>query len=151
MDHAIEVKNLERLCRDCHKVENGLLVPKTKTKKIIDEITCPLYTRGPKGELMHMTKNETKTILLARYGMLECGKNFKGSMKPQCDRCHVTDDENHRLNHCMKWQKTNLYNEDRKMPFDNIFSSDTDVLQTMVGKIRLVWNTMNANGTMQSD
>ena len=150
MDNVIEVKNKERLHRECHKMENAILVPKTKTKNIINKIMCSAYSRKPEGELMYMTKNETKTILIARYGMLECGSNFKGSLKPQCDQCHAIDDENHRLNYCTKWCNVNFCNVDGKMPFEDIFSSDTDVLRTMVQKICSVWNVTNAHGTMQS-
>ena len=40
--------------------------------------------------------------------MLECGLNFKGSMKPECVACGCPDDEEHRLNHCIKCEHNNF-------------------------------------------
>ena len=118
-------------------------------RTIIDKIDAPNYSRKPEKELLYLTKYETKTILIARYGMLECGINFKGTQKPNCDLCHDVDDENHCLNFCSKWQSTNLYHTSEKTPFENVYSNDQNILRDVIKKIDSVWNTTNAHGTMR--
>ena len=80
--------------------------------------------------------------------MLECGLNFKGSLKPLCQTCLVDDSENHRLNFCIKWRNMNLYDINEKVPFDNVYSNDPTVLKGIIQKIALLWNTRTAHGSM---
>ena len=98
-----------------------------------------------------MTKHETKTLLIARYGMLECGKNFKRTLKERCDQCDAIDNENHRLNFCVKLRALNFYDADYRVEFDDIFSNDVEVLRNMILAIGKVWNTKNAHGTMRTE
>ena len=39
----------------------------------------PEYKREPSKVVMSLTKHETKALIIARFGMLECGRNYKGS------------------------------------------------------------------------
>ena len=80
--------------------------------------------------------------------MLQCGKNYKGTMNELCNQCNSTDDENHRLNHCIKWRNINYFVATEKVDFDLIFSPDIEVLRHLKKKISRVWNTRNAHGTM---
>lgn len=80
--------------------------------------------------------------------MLECGKNFKGTMKPVCDTCEVVDNEYHRLNDCPKWSSTNLYNETEKIDFNMVYSSEVETIRSIITNVKHVWNTKCANGTM---
>lgn len=59
--------------------------------------------KNPAKELMNCNKEETKTIIISRYGMLECGKNFKGTKNLECNESSAVDDESHRLNSCIKY------------------------------------------------
>ena len=86
---ALEKENKGRLYEDCHKTEHGQSIPKTKTASILDELKKVCYKRKPCDELMACTKNECKTIIMARYGMLECGRNFKGTIEYQCKSCNI--------------------------------------------------------------
>ena len=97
-----------------------------------------------------MTKLETKTLITARYGMLECGKNFGGTIAGTCSECNAYDDENHRLNHCKKWKEINNYGTSEKIDFefDDVYSEDITTLRRIIEKLRIVWNTRNASGTM---
>ena len=104
---AIEKRNKERLLDDCHKTYGGNRVPKTKTRSIIEKINTSEYTRKPETTILRMTKLETKTLITARYGMLECGKNLGGTIGGTCSECNVYDDENHRLNYCKRWKEIN--------------------------------------------
>ena len=80
--------------------------------------------------------------------MLECGTNFKSSRSTLCSTCKKTDDENHRLNHCVMYKNTNCYSRDEKVTFDDVYSTNTDVLKRVIKEIEKVWNTRNAHGTM---
>ena len=80
--------------------------------------------------------------------MLECGKNFKGSIKETCAYCNETDDENHRLNFCKQFRDINLYNNNCKVNYDDIYSSDIDVVKKLITQIEKVWNVKTAHGTV---
>ena len=144
----IEIKNTERLKNECYKNVNGDLQPKTKTKTIINHIAEHHYKRAPKTEIIKCSKQDTKTLIMARYGMLECGYNYKGTLKVTCDLCNLEDNENHRLNHCIKYRDINLYDHLEKVPFETIYSGELTILRKVLPTIQLVWNTKSANGTM---
>ena len=143
-----EIMHRQRLLNICHRKTNGTYSRKSKTSHIVDEIEEETYQRRPRPEYLTMTKQETKTILRARFRMLECGINAKGTMSEKCQSCYVLDDENHRLNYCRKFTSTNLFSHDTKVPFEIVFSDDVSVLRNIIPLINRVWNTRNANGTM---
>jgi len=80
--------------------------PKQKQNPLSKKINDPYYARKPEDEILYLTKNETKSLIIARYGSLECGNNFKGTLKTICSTCEY---EYHHLNDCPKWSSTNLY------------------------------------------
>ena len=121
---------------------------KTETAHIVDQLTKQDYKRQLQKEFTLCTRQETKTIMIARFHMLETGTNFKGTMSVVCRECKVNDDENHRLNYCKKYQSINLYNETQKVDFNHIYSNDIEVVRSINEPIEKVWNTRNANGTM---
>ena len=143
-----EIKNKQRLLQECHKKINGVTYRKSKTAHLVDKINNTDYTRQTCPELQSLNKHETKTIMLARFRMLECGRNFKGSMKETCNTCNTEDDENHRFNHCKKYRSTNFYGSTNQVPFETVFSDDVITLKKVIPLICQVWNTRNANGTM---
>ena len=102
---------------------------------------------------MKMTKLEAKTVITARFGMLECGKNHKGTLSLKCSTCDIIDDENHRLNDCPNWQHRNLHNsnEDERIDFNKIFSNDMCILREIIPVIQNLWNVKSAHGTMYRD
>ena len=53
---------------------------KTKTAHIVDQLTKQDYKRQLREEFTLCTRQETKTIMIARFHMLETGTNFKGTM-----------------------------------------------------------------------
>ena len=77
------------LIAECIKTDNENETIKTKTKTIHEEITKSTYKRALRPELLHFSKYETKTIIIGRYGMLECGMNYKGSMQEVCDQTNL--------------------------------------------------------------
>ena len=148
VNFKIEIKNKSRLMEDCHKMVEGRKVRKTKTAHIVDQLESECYTRTPSPELQKLTKQETKTLMISRFGMLECGINFKGSKPTICSICNKSDDETHRLNHCKRFRSMNYYDETVKPNFNDIFSSDIGVLRNIIPVIEKIWNTRNAHGTM---
>ena len=86
--------------------------------------------------------------MIARYKMLDCGINFKGSRSILCPTCKKTDNEDHRLNYCTRYRTTNNCDYDEKVNFDDVYSSDISVLKNVIRKIENVWNTRVAHGTM---
>ena len=78
---------------------------------------------------------------------VEC-VNFKGSKNIICQTCKVTDNEVHRLNHCKRFRATNYYDNPVKPNFDDVYSSDINVLKNIVAIIEKTWNTRNAHGSM---
>ena len=148
VNEKIEVRNKARLLDECHKKVDGQRIRKTKTSSIVDLISADTYTRGPSPELQSLTKQETKTIIISRFGMLECGTNFKNSSSTVCPVCKTSDNENHRLNHCVRFKTTNYFDHVEKVNFDDIYSTDVNVLKNIIAKIDKVWNTRNAHGSM---
>ena len=144
--NAIEVQNEKRIKQDLYKTVDGVDVPKTKTKTIIEKISTQGYTRQPEPEIKYMTKLETKTTIIARYGMLECGTNFKGTHTATCVSCNKIDNEHHRMNECPRWK--DLSEETEMMNFDLIYSNCIDSIRPVIDRIMKTWNTKCAHGTM---
>ena len=80
--------------------------------------------------------------------MLECGQNFQGTLSSLCNQCNCIDNEDHRLNSCIKWRNVNLYDSIEKVDINKIYSNDINEIRPVISKIELVWNTRNAHGTM---
>ena len=85
---------------------------------------------------------------MARYGLLECGINYKGTHNEICDQCNCVDDENHRLNFCIKYETVNLYNNPVKVDYDDVYSEDIEKVRKVNAHIEKIWNTCTAQGTM---
>ena len=145
---AIEKANKDRLLEECYRSEGEDKIPKTKTAKIVDELKKTSYKRCANDVLLKCTKQETKTVMIARFGMLECGKNFKGSRSEMCDTCKQMDNEDHRLNHCEKYKTINFFNSCAKVDFEQIYSNDLSVLRELMSNLSCVWNTYNAYGSI---
>ena len=68
--------------------------------------------------------------------MLDCASNYSIKYGGKiCIVCKETDDENHRINWCKKWESTNLYNCQTKAEFRDIYSSDVKKSVKIVGFI----------------
>ena len=80
--------------------------------------------------------------------MLDCGNNFKGTLKQICDECHTLDNEDHRMNYCGKWDTINYVKDSDKKVFDMIYSNDINDIREILPAIENVWKTKNAHGTM---
>ena len=54
--------------------------------------------------------------------------------------------EEHRLNQC-KYEEMNYYSADDKIAFASVYSNDTNILDPILKRIRVVWNINNGHGT----
>ena len=100
VEKAICEKNKQKLIENSTSpLPQGFKV-NTKTVHIHTALTTTPYKREPSIEIVSRDKQRTKTIIMARSGMLECGKNFKGTKSESYSKCGTTDDEEHRLNNC---------------------------------------------------
>ena len=148
---SIEDQNKTRLINECHKFTDGIRTRKTKTAHIIDKIENPSYTRQPQEEFKHLSKQETKTLMIARFGMLECGKNFKGTMSKMCSVCcNIVDDEEHRLNICPKYNQHNYCENSDLVKFETIYSDNIDDIRLIISRIASVWNVKTGHGSMMT-
>ena len=82
--------------------------------------------------------------------MLECGTNYKGTMSSKCTECNALDNEDHRLNHCIRYRSINRYDNIDKFDFNSVYSCNIDNLTTVIREISKVWNVKNSNGTMNN-
>ena len=120
---AVDKENKEKLIRNCtSKTIEGIKINR-KTKTTHEDLQSPTYNRRPIIEITKGNKLRTKTLILARHGMLECGKNYKGTMSEMCKYCNELDDENHRINNCLQWETINLANNNDKIDFHDIYSN----------------------------
>ena len=100
--------------------------------------------------LFELPRKTVKMIIMARYRMLDCAKNFKGKYGTEyCKECNVVDDESHRLNSCVKWKHVNLYNGGYSIDFNAVFSEDISTLRLMSRLLRSVWNLENGKNEMR--
>ena len=129
------------LIDECHKTENGDRVKKTKTSSIICELEKTSYERKNLNPVIKLNRKEAKHIIQARYGMLECAKNFKIKYgKLECPECNTPDNENHRLNQCKKLANRNWLNKQEKVNFDQVYSDDVETLRKISANIQKVWD-----------
>ena len=73
--------------------------------------------------------------------MLDCGKNFKGTMREICQECNEIDNEEHRLNDCTAWREIKNVGKTR-IDFRDIYSEDLNVLNRVIDAVENVWEQM---------
>ena len=122
----------------CKNVKNDEISVKTKTAFVHEQLT-EQYVRKPPKEILKSTRQKARAIVLARAGMLECGKNFKGKMPERCTVCGSIDDEDHRMNHCVRWKNNNRCEMLEKIPFSNVYSDQSEILDIVLKEIEKVW------------
>ena len=145
---AVEEHHRKKLKENCVSTTSSDERINTKTKDIYDCLETN-YTRKALPELIRQNKQRTRTIILARYGMLECGSNFKGTIPEICRSCNVPDNENHRLNECIVWQERNKFSKPIKCDFNDIYSDSSDKLNNICNEIENIWELKYSKGRMR--
>ena len=81
--------------------------------------------------------------------MLDCRRNFRrGYGNDLCRVCNLTDDENHRINYCIKYQEKNLFRSPIKFDFNSIYSDDEETVKRTLEVITHLWNIENGENSM---
>ena len=136
-----------KLLKNCTTETTDGVKINTKSKHVYQTInSSPEYRRKPASEIVSGGRQRAKTIILARYNMLECGANFKGTIPEICRHCNVIDDEMHRLNVCTVW---NQNNNGVICNFENVFSTDGLILDDLLNQVETLWECKYANGKMK--
>ena len=144
---AVLKRNGQKLLENCVVMNNDVAKVLTKTKHIHDALTNTKYNCEPLNCIIGTNKQRARTIFLSQNGMLECGKNMKGTIPEICNECLVPDDENHRLNSCKKWTRENR--DGAPCDFRDIYSDNPGTVNEIIDEIEKVWETRYANGRMK--
>ena len=87
---------------------------------------------------------------MSQFGMLDCANNFHvGYRSKNCTACNVLDDENHRINHCFKFRKNNLFYSSVKVDFESINSGDEETTSRVLEVVCDIWELKNGKNTMR--
>ena len=149
MNTAVREKNKRKLLEGCIQRGQNEEKVKTKTAYIYHNINDGMFRNEALPEIILSNKVNTKTIILGRCGMLECGKNFKGTIPEICRECGEVDDESHRLNRCVNWKHLNFSETAEVIDFGLIYDDDPRKLSPVIKSIQSVWEIYNGNGSMK--
>ena len=144
---AVFNMNKKKLTQGCKEKKENTEKIKPKTKYILDKIDE--YTGKPLAEVISSSRLQAKTLIIARSGMLECGKNFRATIPETCALCSKFDDENHRMNECPNWKHVNYINSSNKVDFQDVYSRDPQKLSSVVDRIQGVWELSLGKGFMK--
>ena len=150
VEQAAEKKNKEKIQEDCMNKKRGEITQKTKTKSILPLLESSEYARKPETFMKEDNKLIARAYIMGRYGMLQCAANYSmGYATKMCAECGVTDDENHRINHCKLWLNTNLFSSCDKLNFEDIYSDDRSKSLKVIERILLMWDLGNGRNIMR--
>ena len=144
---AVRAKNRLKLLDSC--IQQGSEKIKTKTAYVYNKISNDANCHEILPEILLLNRVDTKTVIVARSGMLECGKNFKGTLPEICRECGEEDSESHRLNRCVIWRHLNYLETVNEVEFDDIYNSEKAKLSQIIPCIQRIWEIHNGNGTMK--
>ena len=140
--------NGKKMIENCTSTNGQEIKIHTKTKHIHEKLTNNIYSGAPIVTLVNGNKLKARTIFLAQNGMLECGRNMKGTIPEICPECNEIDDEQHRLSICKKWSNLNS-DHDTGVHFHDVYSENEETLNRILEEINVVWETRFANGRMK--
>ena len=96
------------------------------------------YRQG--NPIIKLDKIRARCIIMGRYGMLNCARNYKTKYKTDiCPKCDKMDDENHCINECPKWGNVNRYGRQDKIDFNKIYTDDAGELMIIADEIHKIW------------
>ena len=141
-----ESKNKEALIELCLG-RNG---EKTKTKGLLQKLKTSTYERKPCMKTLGKTRMQARTRIMSEFHMLDCANNYKmGYRGLNCNICKVLDDENHRINHCLKYQETNLFKSPVKIDFSCINSKNEETVERILYVVSQIWDLKNDKNVMK--
>ena len=87
---------------------------------------------------------------MSEFHMLDCANNFKtGYRGVNCNTCQVLDDENHRINSCLKYHETNLVKSPIKIDFTFIHSENEETVERILYVVNRIWDLSNDKNVMK--
>ena len=124
---------------------------KTKTMHIAKLLQDDKYLQNHyQNVIFDLPRHSVRTIIMARYGMLDCANNYKGKYGTKiCTTCNVIDNESHRINDCRKWKDINLFGKDLVINFDAVYSEDLNTLKQISNLLQSIWNLENNKNEMR--
>ena len=66
-----------------------------------------------------------------------------------CATCNLVDDEDHRINDCLRFKGQNLCMSGLNYDFGAIYSDDEETVTRTIEVIRLLWNLENGQNEMK--
>ena len=87
---------------------------------------------------------------MGRYGMLDCRANFSmGYGSKECSQCMVVDDMDHRVNWCVAYKQTNLYESQTKIDINMLYYDDIEKIKPIVGVLLSMWDLEHGRNSMK--
>ena len=151
---AAEKANIEKLKEECETKNRNETKTKTKVGRLRELLNSPDYDRTPDRFIVqNQLMIYTRALIMGRFGMLQCAKNYATQHgTKECKECGVTDDENHRINFCMKYRSVNLYDKTEKIEFNDIYyDDDDDKVMNVVRTILSVWDLAHGKNEVRSN
>ena len=146
VDKATAELNRKKLLDSC-KGKEKLKTKTIEVARCLENDDCNY--ENYENVLFDLPRHSVRTIIMARYGMLDCANNYKGKYGTKlCTTCNTIDDENHRINHCKKW-KNNMYGTEHKINFDAVYTNEIDTLKQISGLIQDIWDLENNKNEMK--
>ena len=147
---AAEKRHKSILLEECQTKTRGTVKCKTKTKTIFEKLQCNDYKRTPILILRHLNCIETRAFIMGRFGMLDCKANFSNGYGGKvCDQCGMDDNEEHRMNECVKYRGTNNCDDPVKIPFNDIYSDEIEKVKPVLMSILKIWDLTNGKNRMR--
>ena len=145
VNEVSDIKNRERLIEMC----TGTKGEKYKTKRLLSKLEADNYKRSPCMNTLTKSRYFSRVRIMSMYHMLDCSKNYKiGNKGENCRTCNVTDDENHRINFCIKYQDKNLFQSPIKIDFNSIYSDNEETVGRMIEVVCKLWDLKLGKNTM---
>ena len=134
---AAEKINVSKLKEECETKNRTETKTKTKVAHLKERLNSPDYVRTLDPFIVqNQLMIHARAFIMGRYGMLQCAKNFATQHgTKQCKDCGVLDDENHRINLCIKYRSVNYCDKAEKIEFNDIFSDDNLKIMNVVKAI----------------
>ena len=147
VNKAMMQLNHQKLLSAC-KEKNKM---KTKTMHIAKLLEDDNYLQNHyQNVIFDLPRHSVRTIIMARYGMLDCANNYKVKYGTKiCTTCNVIDNESHRINDCRKWKDINLFGKDLVVNFDAVYSEDLNTLKQISNLLQSIWNLENNKNEMR--
>ena len=146
--------NVSKLKEKCETKNRNETKTKTKVAHLEQPLSSPNYSRNPDPFIVqNQSMINTRALIMGRFGMLKCAKNFSAQHgTKECKECGVTDDENHRINSCIKYRSVNLFDKTEKIDFNNIYANDDhNKVMNVIKTILSVWDLAHGKNEVRSN